>query len=250
MRRSRLALIYAFTLGVASCGTTTTVEPSIGDQPAVEEETEDSIDESEDSEEIYPEDTDADADAAAQAESRGAIDGTEVLEPANALLSSIDGWTAVDNFYWEPIGFEPSSDCAPLNEILALEDWGIPTGFWLREGDELWQHAADLNTEANVGNYLAAVDSIATSCPTASFGGGSLSFEPLSSSSRPGFGLTTDENTSATWMFEAGRTSRSIAIGRANTVVLLTLVAEDFDENELDRLMDAAEARLASIPPE
>lgn len=237
----RLLTLFAFTLLAVACGETTTVEPGSANETqgtSQIEESEDSAAEFDDSVEDYPGD-----DAPVAAPQTG-----EILEPANALLADVPGWTAVDSYYWEPLGFEPSPDCAALNDVLALEEWGIPTAFWLRDGVELFQHAADLNAETNVAQFLEAFGSLDSSCPTATFGEATLLFEPLTTPTELGFSLTVPDDMTATWMFEAGRQSRSVAFGRANTVVIVTLVGSD--EAELLELADLARARLEAVPAE
>jgi len=173
------------------------------------------------------------------------------FEPNHALLDSIDGWTAVDTWYHEPLGVPPTPTCEPLDVVLSLENWGITTALWLRDGDELWQHAADLNTEDNAAAYVDAFGTLAAACSSQSTGSGPLVIETLGDATWPGFALTASDKTQATWLFEPGSRSRSVVLSRGNVVSIVSVVTND-PPNPAD-LVDAAmlaQQRLDAMVPE
>lgn len=173
-----------------------------------------------------------------------------ILEPANARLTSIDGWELVDEWYWEPISFDPS-DCDLLNEVLLLEDWGVITSFWLQDGTELFHFTAELNTADKVAAYVEAFESVAEQCPQVTFGDASVTLRSFESGGFEGFTLTADSQVRANWFYEQG-TASAVIMSRNNVVSILQVApgSDGFDMAEFDAIVQSASDRLAGVVPE
>ncbi|NNF89619.1 MAG: hypothetical protein HKM97_13920 [Acidimicrobiia bacterium] len=246
----RLHLLAALVL-VAGCASTQTVEaatesteaatssvPAVADDDVDEEASDDDVLED------YPEDIPDETIAPPPTDF--------ILEPANAQLTDLDGWVAVDEWYWEPIGFAPSS-CDVFNDVLLLEEWGIVTGFWLKDGTELFHFTASLNTADNVAAYVESFMSVAAACPEIMMGDAVLSLSLFEAAGFEGFTMSVDGPANATWLFELGSETSAVIMERNNVVSIVQIgpsEAKGFDMAEFDELVQRAAARLTGVRPE
>lgn len=173
-----------------------------------------------------------------------------ILEPANAQLDDLDGWVAVDEWYWEPIGVA-GSDCPVFDEVMYLEEWGIITSFWLKDGTELFHFTAELNTAENVADYVDAFTSVAVECPSATFDRAQLSFTPFRSGGLDGFTMTVAGPPSSNWLLESDTVSSAVITSRNNVVSVLQIVpTAEFDMSQFEELAQRSIERLDAVAPE
>lgn len=168
-------------------------------------------------------------------------DGYDIsLEPELSLLAAVegenvsDGWGAVDQWEQLPFGFEPSR-CAAFDEILALEDNGVVTKFWLRDGAELYQHAIDVGHIDDAEDLQRLFVSLPDTCPNVSTGGNDITIAAGPQHAEHQFNtVSVTGSGSVTWLYEPNTTSHMTFIVERNLLIILQLVSEDVDDDLIE----------------
>lgn len=181
----------------------------------------------------------------------GGTPPTVILEPAEALPGAVAGWDLIDSFFWET-GGSLGTGCDALTNFIGLEEWGLATEFYLRDGLELALHATEVNTVDRAELFRDTAGQLPQECPTASFDGTELIVESLDIE-QSGFAITVPDNIGqATWLFEPGTRVEVVVLQREAVVAVVAIHDRGSDDNTEDLLEISEQVAqgLAQIAPQ
>ena len=170
-----------------------------------------------------------------------------IIEPVDALPGSLAGWELVDSFFWEP-GGASTTDCDALGNFLDLQEWGLPTEFYVQGEIALAIHLAEVNTIDRAELFRATAERLPEECSQASLDDGEVTIEPLNVE-RAGFAMTIPTEVEPSWLFESDARVEVAVLQREAVVGVVTINDANGADNTdaLLEIADLVDQRLAEL---